>query len=63
VKTEDGTNGKNSVSQEIQKTKEVSSSQLSRVPTVSEQNSKQKLVRTREKRAAKSTFMKSKTII
>jgi hypothetical protein len=47
MKTEDGMGGKNSVSQESEKARKVSSNQLSRLPTISKRNSKQKLARTR----------------
>jgi hypothetical protein len=63
MKTEGWNWRKNSVSQESKKARRFSSHQLSRLPTISKRNSKQKPTRTREKRAVESTFTRNKTII
>jgi len=49
MKTEDGTEGQNSVSQESEKATSVFKQQIFILPAISERNSKKKLARTIEK--------------
>lgn len=62
MKTEDGMGGKNSVSQESEKARKVSSNQLSRLPAISKRNSKQKLARTDKSELSKALSREAKQL-